>query len=124
MPTAPKRPCTTPRCPNLQPCPDHQRMYDTRRGSAAKRGYSSNTGSTWQQTRRIVLARDPICTWTEPAHGAITYSRPCTSPSVDVAHIVPRSRGGSDDPSNLRGLCHRHHSQETATGESFGRGKA
>ena len=56
MPTAPLRPCPTPRCPNLTsggPCPDHARQQEQRRGTAHARGY---TYRDWQPFRRRFLA--------------------------------------------------------------------
>ncbi|MDD2772750.1 MAG: HNH endonuclease signature motif containing protein [Elusimicrobiales bacterium] len=84
-------------------CPKHKHLYETtenaRRGSAASRGYDSN----WRRLRQCVLAQDPICKW--PG---------CTQAATDVDHIVPKSRGGTDDIENLQGLCHEHHSVKTA----------
>lgn len=31
-----------------------------------------------------------------------------------IDHIIPRSRGGIDDPNNLQGMCHTCHSRKTA----------
>lgn len=48
--------CSEAGCPNLQPCPDHQRKpWDgsTRRASLPR---------DWEGRRRIVLDRDPVCT--------------------------------------------------------------
>jgi 5-methylcytosine-specific restriction endonuclease McrA len=128
-------------CMGWRPCPAHpegprdrpleqqrQRLKDSRRPSAAKRGYRSDPHSLWQRTRRVVLARDPICTWAYvDVHGWAdilgarrAVSVFCTKPSVDVAHIIPRAQGGSDGPENLRGLCHAHHTREgIARGESW-----
>ena len=68
------------------------------RPSAAARGYDY----AWQQNRAAVLKRDRICTECKRRL------------STDVAHKVARASGGSDDPSNLRGLCHTCHSSATA----------
>ena len=110
MPTAPRRPCTYPRCPRYAArrglCEEHERQrkrgVDMRRGTPSQRGY----GSAWQQVRAAVLARDPDCT--VPGCGEV---------STDVDHVVPRARGGSDEPANLVGLCHPHHSAKTARGD-------
>ncbi len=57
--------------------------------------------------RPRILGRDPLCVnpFDIPGHVAL---------STDVDHIVPRIRGGTDDESNLRGLCHVCHSRKTA----------
>ena len=58
----------------------------------------------------MVLERDPIC-------------RGCgRAPSVHVDHVLPRAQGGTDDPSNLQGLCTPCHSRKTVTQDGgFGR---
>lgn len=56
----------------------------------------------WADRRRAVLERDPICR----AGG-------CGRLSQHVDHIVPRYLGGSDEPDNLQGLCHKHHGRKT-----------
>ena len=105
MPTAPPSPCTYPGCHQLSDsarCAEHTRAYNRRRGSASKRGY----GRRWQRTRAAQLQREPWC-------------RECrregyTRPATQVDHIVPKARGGTDDPSNLQSLCGSHHSRKTA----------
>lgn len=105
MPYAPAKPCRFPRCPALTRerfCAAHkqqvQREYDATRGTTQQRGY----GSQWQRLRKTILARDPICTW--PG---------CSERSTDVDHIVAKRKGGSESETNLRGLCHEHHSLKT-----------
>jgi 5-methylcytosine-specific restriction protein A len=75
------------------------------RPSAAARGYDAEHRSF----RTAVLQRDPVCVM--PG---------CTSPSAHADHW-PLSRRqleahgmNANDPANGRGLCHSHHSQETA----------
>lgn len=75
-----------------------ERAYDARRGSASARGY----GRAWAARRAAYLASHPWCA----VEG-------CREPAVEVDHIVPRRRGGSDDETNLQGLCRRHHSAKT-----------
>jgi len=59
----------------------------------------------WRLLRKIIKARDPLCV----APG-------CGRATAHVDHIKPRSEGGSDDPSNLRGLCHSCHNSRSARG--------
>ena len=106
MPWKPKKPCARAGCPALTHgrfCEAHQleetRRYDRERGSASKRGYDRK----WRALRKVILARDPFC----KAEG-------CNEPSTDVDHIVPRRGGGTDDPSNLQGMCETCHSRKTA----------
>ena len=105
MPHAPPKPCRYPGCPQLSHerfCLTHarqtQRAYDAARGTTKQRGY----GWQWQQLRKEILKRDPICRW--PG---------CRERSVHVDHIVSKRRGGSEDPMNLQGLCATHHSEKT-----------
>jgi len=100
-------PCRYPGCPALSHTPmcavhtrQTQRAYDAARGSGYERGYDWK----WRQLRKQILQRDPICRWPDG----------CSAPSTDVDHVISKRRGGSDDPSNLRGLCHSHHSEKTA----------
>lgn len=110
MPTSPQPPCTMAGCPHravrFGRCDAHQRPRqrapDTRPNSS-QRGY----GSTWQTRRSSFLARHPWCVQ-------------CSEPAVDVDHIIPRSRGGTDDESNLQAYCHRCHSQKTARQDGGG----
>jgi 5-methylcytosine-specific restriction endonuclease McrA len=39
------------------------------------------------------------------------YCRVCDRQADDPAHIVPRSRGGSDEADNILPLCREHHTQ-------------
>lgn len=67
------------------PCPSGQSRcaaHKIRRGST----------SAWRRTRAAVLAAHPFCAY-------------CGAPADTVDHIVPLSRGGTDDPSNLRSAC-------------------
>ena len=70
--------------------------------------------------RAAQLAREPRCEWVDADGRRCPVAHdPDYRPGVrgkgqmNVDHIVPRSRGGSDDPSNLQTLCHRHHSLKT-----------
>ena len=77
------------RCPGCTR--EHQRRRDLERGSAAQRGY----GADWRKVRATILARDShSCFW-------------CGGPATSVDHVVPKARGGSDDPDNLVASCGR-----------------
>ena len=97
-------PCRTPRCPATAGprglCAGHARAYErSPQRQAAKAFYGT---PEWRALRRFVLARDPVC-------------KDCgQAPSRHADHITPRSQGGTDDPSNLQGLCNACHSRKTA----------
>jgi 5-methylcytosine-specific restriction endonuclease McrA len=58
-------------------------------GTATARGY----GARWQRQAKVIIARDPIC--------ALCGVRP----STEADHVLPKSRGGTDDRENLKRLC-------------------
>jgi len=103
MPGHPKTPCPVPGCDNLvtkvDPCPTHgkKKAWEIGRASSSARGY----GHEWRKLAATIIARDPIC--------MVCRLRP----SVQADHIVPKSRGGTDDPSNLRGVCKQCHSTKS-----------
>ena len=106
MPWKPKKPGAKARCSGLTDgrfCEAHQveeaRRYDRQRGSASRRGYDR----WWRKLAARILRRDPVC-----------KAEWCNKASTEVDHIIPRRRGGSDDPGNLQGLCLPCHSRKTA----------
>lgn len=78
------------------------------RGSATARGY----GFQWQKLSRAILTK----------HRA-TYGDACSgfrvpphhSTDLTVDHVVPKSRGGTDHPSNLAVLCRGCNSRKRNT---------
>lgn len=56
--------------------------------------------------RVLVLMRSPTCA------KCSTPARPVAAREVD--HIVPLSKGGTDHPDNLQGLCRDCHADKTA----------
>jgi 5-methylcytosine-specific restriction enzyme A len=78
------KPCSTPGCPNLSPCPLH--TPPAWAGSTRRRRLPPG----WARLRRRILHRDPTCT-------------ECGQrPSTEVDHL---EAGDNHDPSNLRGIC-------------------
>jgi 5-methylcytosine-specific restriction endonuclease McrA len=67
----------------------YEREKRQRRGKTSARGY----GATWQAMARAQIRRSPLCA----SCGA--------REDLTVDHIVPLSRGGSSDLSNLQTLC-------------------
>ena len=75
------------------------------RGTSTHRGYDGE----WRRTRAAFLATNPRCLL-------------CGAPASDVDHVVARRRGGTNDWSNLRPLCHACHSRKTVLHDGgFGR---
>ena len=66
--------------------------------SISARGY----GAAWRKLRASILLRDPVC---RVCHAAR---------STHVDHRIPRRQGGTDDPSNLVGVCASDHNRKTA----------
>lgn len=87
MPRA-RKSCSHPHCPQLQPCPEHQRKP----WEGSKRRKTLPPG--WGKLRRQIILRDPICT---ECHNAL---------STEVHH-----KGDPDDhrPEMLAGICKRCH---------------
>jgi 5-methylcytosine-specific restriction protein A len=110
VPSLPLRPCAQVGCKmlvNRGRCAQHQlpprqekaiaRPYDTR-GTYAYRPNGPGVG--WKAIRNKILKANPFC--------------PCGARSTEVDHVIARSRGGTDDSSNLLAMCHSCHSRKTA----------
>lgn len=109
MPWAVPRPCTTPGCRHMQPCPTHARRqrprYRDTRPNSYQRGYG---GAAWTKTRMHVLHRDRVCAFC----GEEVWADGKPLKGATVHHIIPKADGGSDDESNLTAChkrCHDHH---------------
>ena len=75
---------------------------------------SGHTGSAaWKRVRREVLVRD--------GHECQLRGPRCTFDADHVDHIVPVSRGGTDDPENLQAVCLTCHAGKTASEAVHGR---
>ena len=58
---------------------------------------SSAVSADWANIREAVLRRDD--------YKCLECGKPCRSAEADVHHLLPRSAGGADEPSNLVTLC-------------------
>lgn len=114
VPKKPMRPCSHPGCNELADrsyCPKHlpqhqkhqresDKVFDSRRGSAASRGYDAN----WIAARNIYIKSHPMC------EQCLTKNR--YNLARQVHHIIPLSEGGSRlSFDNLMALCERCHQE-------------
>jgi 5-methylcytosine-specific restriction enzyme A len=83
-------------------CPRHSRAWV---GGQPASAY----GPGWATLRTRVLAEQPLCR--------------CGAPATEVDHIMAKAFGGTDDRSNLRGVCHRCHIDKTATDSRLGKAR-
>ncbi len=66
-----------------------------------KTGTKRTSGRPWLRLRHVVLVEEPVC-------------QICgCKPSVEVDHIVPLCKGGTDERSNLQGVCLACHEEKT-----------
>jgi 5-methylcytosine-specific restriction protein A len=109
------RVCSEPGCPELVDkgkCEAHRlaarKRSDRSRPSSSQRGYDAK----WRRTRAAFLRAHPIC---EDPSG-------CIERATDVDHIDGLGPNGprGHDPTNLKALCHPHHSQKTYRSEGGG----
>lgn len=119
MPTKPPHPCAYPGCPRLTAaryCEEHEKranqQYDRYgRDPASKKRY----GRTWRKVRERFLLAHPLC------EECLKQGR--TNPAMEVHHILPLGRGGTNHESNLMPLCKPCHSAISARdGDRWGRG--
>ncbi|MBU5426166.1 HNH endonuclease [Tissierella pigra] len=110
MPKKPKRPCSSPGCPELTDerfCPEHAKKEASRyekyqRDPETRKRY----GRAWKRIRDRYITAHPLCEECK-RQGKLT-------PAAEVHHILPLARGGTHDESNLMALCTPCHSAITA----------
>jgi 5-methylcytosine-specific restriction protein A len=118
VPRKPKRPCSHPGCPELTDdsyCHKHKRQMN-KEYNKYQRDPSSNKryGRAWKRIRDRYIKAHPLCKECE-RQGRIT-------PAEEVHHILPLSKGGDHDASNLMSLCKSCHSRITVeSGDRWGR---
>lgn len=103
MPYKPQPVCSYPACREraiargrcaLHPREDIRTKREN--SSSTARGY----GYEWQQIRKAHLKQYPYCVV-------------CGELGNQVDHILPLSKGGTNNPDNRQTLCSTHHSQKT-----------
>lgn len=99
-----KSPCREPACGAICAeayCDKHRHAKEKRRGTSHSRGY----GRRHQRMRTMVLSEEPFC--------LRCRAQGIARSSVVMDHIVPKSQGGTDERSNLQGLCVQCHNRKT-----------
>ena len=92
------RPCSTPRCPNLQPCSQHERKPFA---TAKRTGAALYKTARWKRERADFLTANPMCD--------------CGAASTVADHRIPH-RGAEAlfwDQGNWQPLCRRCHNAKT-----------
>ena len=109
MPRKPKRPCGHPGCPKLatdggQYCEEHQKL-EQKRYNKYERSPDSNRkyGRAWQRIRARYVAVHPLC--------ELCLKEGRLTPVQEVHHIIPISKGGTHEQSNLMSLCQSCHTK-------------
>lgn len=118
MPRKPKRACSYPGCPELTDdiyCKSHKKLAN-KHYNKYQRDPESNKryGRRWKRIRDRYIKGHPLCEECQK-HGRLT-------PVEEVHHILPLSKGGSNNPENLMSLCKSCHSAITVRdGDRWGR---
>jgi len=80
-------------------------------GNRHAKGY----GTAWDKLRETILRRDNGLCQACLAEGRVT-------PATHVDHIMPKAKGGTDDPANLQSMCATCHHAKTARERGQGGG--
>lgn len=106
MPRSAPKPCTAPGCGVLVHdgsgrCAKHPRQAWGKQVTATKRV----TGRRLQQLRQELFRRSPLCAECERL-GRVTLA-------TQRDHIKPLAEGGTDDDTNVQGLCEPCHEEKS-----------
>lgn len=96
-------------------CADCSRSAERQRGSSSRRGYGKRHRSRF---RKAVLERDICCVLCRE-EDKWTLATVADHYPLSRRELVER-RMDPDDPAHGRGLCHDHHSKETAVNQPGG----
>lgn len=109
MPRKPKHPCSHPGCPNLvdygkRYCEKHEREENKNyerygRDPATRKRY----GRAWKRIRDSYAAAHPLC--------EECLKRGIYTPTEEIHHKLPLSKGGTHDRNNLMALCKSCHAR-------------
>lgn len=107
MPSKSKKPCAYSGCPNLTHdtyCEKHQALRHKQYDKFSRApSHDKKYGNNWQWIRALYVKQHPLCERCLK-EGRIT-------PVEEVHHIVPLSRGGTNEFSNLMSLCQSCHTK-------------
>ena len=113
MPHSPLRGCSSPGCraravSGSSYCEEHKKLHE-KNYERYTRGYDPNKryGRAWKRIRDRYVAEHPLCEM------CLMDGR--YTPVQEVHHIVPLSRGGTHDSSNLMSLCRSCHNKVHVT---------
>jgi 5-methylcytosine-specific restriction protein A len=120
VPTKPKRPCSMNGCGRLcengeQYCSEHKQVAN-KHYNKHQRDPTSNKryGRSWKRIRDRYIKTHPLCEECQK-NGLLTTAE-------EVHHILPLSKGGGNDASNLMSLCKSCHSRITVEmGDRWGK---
>ena len=84
-----------------------RKAWDHGGKSRQARGY----GAAWDKLRSQVLSEEPAC--------KVCMAKGIVTASAEVDHIKPKAQGGTDDRTNLRGICVPCHRIKTAEERGF-----
>jgi len=117
MARAAPRPCTYPGCQTLVTdgsgrCARHPREPWVHKPDAPPRV----RGRRLQRQRARLFAEHPLCAECD-RHGRVR-------PAVIRDHIIPLAEGGTDEPTNIQGLCQTCSDAKTATEATRGRSRS
>ncbi len=110
MPRKPKRPCSHPGCSEVSEaryCEKHKSLMNKNYNKYQRHPDSNKRyGRSWKRIRDRYIKSHPLCEECKK-QGLLT-------PAEEVHHILPLSKGGGNETSNLMSLCKSCHSHITA----------
>lgn len=87
--------------------------WKNQRGTRQERGY----GVEYGRARAVAMERDRHLCQPCARAGRVTVARECD-------HIVPKHKGGSNDPANLQAICSDCHKAKTEAEAADAQGRA